>query len=278
MAETELTVEVFGGFNNVIKHLEENGFQRLETFTISDQYFSKFPKEEILTQSYEDMINSSLILRELSGDISKKQMLYKNKTYNANGDCISEEKTSCRISSTKNASKLLINIGMSCWCQITQQIVVFKNQQMQFAVQDVDGVGTFIEYEERGNFSSLSDEEKIKTMKENLSSLGLNMGNNFFCKKVKMKIEAEKENSSQNKTPQTIIFASTNKGKLKEIKSIFNEYNIKGLDELNIKVEIEEDADSFYGNARKKAYEIRKNVNFYLEWEKKSQQLSHFEK
>lgn len=53
-----------------------------------------------------------------------------------------------------------------------------------------------------------------------------------------------------------MIFASNNKGKLKEIKSIFGEDEIISLKEANIDIEVEEDADTFYGNALKKAQEI----------------------
>lgn len=53
-----------------------------------------------------------------------------------------------------------------------------------------------------------------------------------------------------------MIFASNNKGKITEIKSIFKEEEIISLKEANVNIEVEEDADSFYGNALKKAKEI----------------------
>lgn len=53
-----------------------------------------------------------------------------------------------------------------------------------------------------------------------------------------------------------MIFASNNKGKITELKSIFNNEEIISLKEANIDIEVEEDADTFYGNALKKAKEI----------------------
>lgn len=58
-----------------------------------------------------------------------------------------------------------------------------------------------------------------------------------------------------------MIFASNNQGKLENIRDIFYEYDIKSLKEANIFVEVEEDQDSFYGNALKKATEIYKLAN-----------------
>lgn len=53
-----------------------------------------------------------------------------------------------------------------------------------------------------------------------------------------------------------MIFASNNKGKLREIRDIFKEYEVKSLKEAEIDIEVDEDQDSFYGNALKKAKEI----------------------
>ena len=53
-----------------------------------------------------------------------------------------------------------------------------------------------------------------------------------------------------------MIFASNNRGKLKEIKSIFDNYDIKGLKECGIDVDVLEDKETFYENASKKAHEI----------------------
>ena len=53
-----------------------------------------------------------------------------------------------------------------------------------------------------------------------------------------------------------IIAATGNKGKLKEIKEIFPEYEILSSKEAGFDVDVEEDADTFEGNALKKARAI----------------------
>ena len=53
-----------------------------------------------------------------------------------------------------------------------------------------------------------------------------------------------------------MIFASNNKGKLKEVKSILNEYEIYSLKDKSINIDVVEDQDTFLGNALKKAKEI----------------------
>ena len=53
-----------------------------------------------------------------------------------------------------------------------------------------------------------------------------------------------------------IVIATNNKGKLKEITNILNEYEIHSLNERNIDIDVVEDQDTFLENARKKALEI----------------------
>lgn len=53
-----------------------------------------------------------------------------------------------------------------------------------------------------------------------------------------------------------MILATNNIGKLKEIKKILTDLEIISLKEAGITHEVEEDQDSFYGNASKKAKEI----------------------
>lgn len=53
-----------------------------------------------------------------------------------------------------------------------------------------------------------------------------------------------------------MIIATNNKGKLEEIKNILSNYEIYSLKDKNINIEVVEDADTFIGNAKKKAKEI----------------------
>ena len=53
-----------------------------------------------------------------------------------------------------------------------------------------------------------------------------------------------------------MILATNNKGKLEEIRKILKEYQIYSLNEKQINIDVEENQDTFYGNALKKAKEI----------------------
>lgn len=58
-----------------------------------------------------------------------------------------------------------------------------------------------------------------------------------------------------------IVIASNNKGKIKDIANILKDYKIIPMEEINIKVDVEEDQKTFEGNAIKKAETIAKLLN-----------------
>ena len=53
-----------------------------------------------------------------------------------------------------------------------------------------------------------------------------------------------------------VVIATNNPGKIKEIKEILKENEILTLKDMNSEIEVEEDRDTFEGNAMKKAKEI----------------------
>lgn len=55
-----------------------------------------------------------------------------------------------------------------------------------------------------------------------------------------------------------IVIVSSNEGKIKQVKEILKEYNIIPIKDLNIKIDVEEDKETFEENAIKKAETIAK--------------------
>ena len=58
-----------------------------------------------------------------------------------------------------------------------------------------------------------------------------------------------------------VIMASGNKGKIKEAQEILEDFEIIPMNEIGIDIDVEEDQDTFEGNARKKAETIAKSLN-----------------
>jgi len=58
-----------------------------------------------------------------------------------------------------------------------------------------------------------------------------------------------------------IVIASENEGKIREVKEILNDYKIISIKELGVDIDVEEDKETFEGNAIKKAETIAKFLN-----------------
>ena len=69
------------------------------------------------------------------------------------------------------------------------------------------------------------------------------------------------ERGTKLEMKKQIIMASGNKGKIKEAQEILEDYEIVPMNEIGIDIDVEEDQDTFEGNARKKAETIAKTLN-----------------
>lgn len=190
MKETEITVEVLDNLDNLTKMLKEKGFVLESEFDMIDHYFSKHSTEMLKTLEYKDIINQSFLVRELTKN-DYKSLLFKSKVFDEDGNVIAEEKVKCNIDSIENAVKIFNLAGLNNWLKIKQHLLVFENDKFGFAIQVVDGLGTFIEYEETESIKHLPEQEKINSMLADLKSLGINFGSDYSCKKPYMKFKKE---------------------------------------------------------------------------------------
>lgn len=90
--------------------------------------------------------------------------------------------------------------------------------------------------------TNLTIDEVVEKVKKIIMSLCIERG---------IKLEMKKQ----------IIMASGNKGKIKEAQEILEDYEIIPMNEIGIDIDVEEDQETFEGNARKKAETIAKTLN-----------------
>lgn len=188
MQETEITVQVFNSLNEVKSILEKQGFAVYRKLKLNDYYFSKYNLEAIKNLPYSEILKNSFLIREVSGENYHVELCYKNKTLDENENVISEEKVKCNVDDFETAIKVLESAGLKHWCNIKQDMLVFTREHIEFALQDVEGLGLFIEFEENESMKEMTSIEKFEFMKNYLQKLGLKLGNNFSCKKVYMKL------------------------------------------------------------------------------------------
>ena len=191
--ETEITVELLENLEIAKNKLNNLGFIIKEKVLMTDYYFSKLPLDEILNLDYANLIKNSFLVRSVKADNEEiNQIIFKKKILDNSNNVIAEDKIKTNISNLNSTVKLFSEAGLTNYTTLTQNMTVYSNGEMEFVIQEIDNLGVFIEYEEDDTMKGLTEQEKINTMLNNLKSLRLEIGNDYSCKKVYLKLHNNK--------------------------------------------------------------------------------------
>ena len=186
--ETEITVQLLENVEETLAKLNKQGFEIKEKVLMTDYYFSKLSLEELKKLSYAELIKNSFLVRNVSTETEEiNQIIFKKKVLDSSNNVIAEEKIKTDISDLNSTIKLFKEAGLTNYTTLTQQMTVVGKDKIVFVIQEVENLGTFIEYEEDESMSELTEQEKINTMLNTLKTLSLNIGNDYSCKKVYLK-------------------------------------------------------------------------------------------
>lgn len=191
MKETEITVQVFDDVQYVRNRLKELGYELKEEYCMTDWYFSKFEKRELIGMKYIDILNNSFLIREICDPNPRCQIVYKKKLMDDQDNVIQEEKFKVDVASSTNSIKVFTMSGLTNWCCVKNDSEVYKKGKTELALQYIKDLGLFIEYEEDDTMVDMSEKEKFEHMSEVIKTLGLNLGTDFSAKKVYMKFLQE---------------------------------------------------------------------------------------
>ena len=189
MKQTEITVEVFDNLEEINKILVSQGFKVIENYHLNDYYFSKYDNISLNQMGYKEIMANSFLIRQINDGQIRNLLIFKNKTIDDNNIVIEEEKVQLKIESLELALKIFKLANLNCWSELKQNIFVFKKEDIEFCVSEIENLGIFIEFEENSKINNLQPYEKIEYMKSILKSLNLKLGNDYSCKKPYLKFK-----------------------------------------------------------------------------------------
>lgn len=187
MKQIEITVKVNNTLDEVDKILISKGFKLIRKSRVEDEYVCpndiNVNRENILK-----VLSSSVLIRYLkTQDGEFKKITYKDKKYSKEGIVISEEKINVSIDDTTKAQELFEKINFKKLVSVHYDVIVYSNNDYEFAFQDVEGLGLLLEFENENDFEGVSDEavanEKQK-MYEIIKNYGIKVENNYDIKKA----------------------------------------------------------------------------------------------
>lgn len=179
--ETEITVLVTTDYETLKKELEQYNFITKEKYIVNDIYLIN-KTIDISNMDNLDILKKCVLVREVV-DI-EKELLYKYKKYDNNGDILEQGKVKCPITDIPKAIEFMKAINYKKLFNIHDKCIVFVNDKTELVVQLVNDKYIFIEMESKGNNRKYNT---IDEMKDDLCSYNLSIDkSNFFAKKAEI--------------------------------------------------------------------------------------------
>lgn len=167
MKQIEITVRLNENIQSAMDKLEKQGFKKIRESKIDDVYMTSKLKE-LNKDNIQNILKKSVLLRSLKLDNKEiKKITYKNKEFDEKADVISEQKINLDCNDLEKAKELFENLEFKELIRVKYKVVVYSKDKVEYAFQDVENLGTLIEYENVEDFEGKSL-EKINNAKEKM--------------------------------------------------------------------------------------------------------------
>lgn len=187
MKQIEITVRLKENMQSAIRKLEMQGFEKIRESEINDIYMTS--KLKCLNEdNIQDVLKKSVLLRELKIENRKiKKITYKNKEIDENGDVISEQKINLDCNNLEKAKDLFKHLDFEELIRVKYKVLVYSKNKIEYAFQDVEDLGTLVEYENTEDFEGKTLEEINKAkeiMYNEIKNTGINLTKEKDVKKA----------------------------------------------------------------------------------------------
>lgn len=181
--EKEITVSVTTDYETLEKELNEYNFIKKGEYMVNDIYLINDDLDLFKIKKL-DILKKCILIREVEN--IEKELLYKYKKYDVNGNILEQGKVKCPIIDIDKAIDFMNAINYKELFKINDKCIVFANDKTELVVQLVNDKYIFIEMESEGSFNDRKY-ANIDEMKEDLFSYNLSIDkSNIFVKKAEI--------------------------------------------------------------------------------------------
>lgn len=181
--EIEITVRVNVSYEKLEEELKRNNFIKKEEYIVNDSYLIN-SLINITDMKSLDILKKCILVRDIVGIL--KQLLYKYKKYDNNGDIIEQGKIKCPVTDINKAMEFMNAIGYEKLFDIHDKCIVFANDKTELVVQLVNDKYIFIEMGSEPQYINRKY-ENVEELKDDICSYNLSIDkSNFFVKKAEL--------------------------------------------------------------------------------------------
>ena len=136
----EITVKVKCELDELYKTLKERGFEIVDRFNLDDTFFIQNDLE-LESMTTREILSKAVLVRQVTYDYKiVKLIVFKKKEFDENGNILDQQNIECNVLDIEEAKRLLKAMNYKEIMRIVENDLVFKKDNVQFAVKDiVDG-------------------------------------------------------------------------------------------------------------------------------------------
>lgn len=181
----EITVKIKCDLDEFYKTIKERGFEEIDHFNLDDTFFiqNDLNLENMTTR---EILSKAVLVRQVTYDYKiVKLIVFKKKEFDENGNILDQQNIECNVLDTEEAKRLLKAMNYKEIMRIVENDLVFRKDNVQFAVKDIVDGDKLLEMEMGFNesFDTLSQiEEKMKELDIPVYT------DNFFVKKAEIEL------------------------------------------------------------------------------------------
>ena len=182
----EITVKIKGDINEFYNDIKNKGFKNIDHFNLDDTYF--IPKDlKLEDMTTREILSKAVLIRQVTYDYKVVKLItFKKKEFDDKGNILNQQNIECNILDLNEAQKLLDAMGYKEIMRIVENDLVFRKDDVQFAVKDIVNGDKLIEMEL--GFNETFD--TLKQIEEKLKELDLPVyTDNFFVKKAEIELD-----------------------------------------------------------------------------------------
>lgn len=185
----EITIKISCSLKEMYDTLENKGFLISDKFHLEDIYYvpnSINIKEQPIRKTLSEYVLVRNITQFEPNDFINSynitNITYKSKKIASNGDIIDQEKTDCKIYNKEQGKKILEKLGYKEIMTIKEKTIVYKKDELELAIKDVENGDNLIEIETIEDNPELDTTDKLK---EKINELQIPIEtNDYFVKKA----------------------------------------------------------------------------------------------
>lgn len=163
--EMRISLKANATLDEIRERLLNLGFYVQEEFQLIDIYMID-KKAEISLENFENIFSTYILIRECVG--KKNSLVLRKREVNEKGETLRHTSTKCPIVSCNDAYCLMKQLGYTKLLTLNVHNIVFSNDKNEICVQDVAGLGVYIEMNQHNIKIAKNNGDTIEEMITNL--------------------------------------------------------------------------------------------------------------